>query len=307
MFMQVVKRDGRIVTFERQKIEFVIQKTLHETNKLDLLEAEAKEMFERDEKQLIRVLTDQVVAMVRQKNEYTIEIEMVQDIVEEVLKNCGEKVSERFHEVRLERSEARHRNTHLFKTIENITKATDRENANVGHGPSPKLLQIAEAATRIQAEMQLPAHIKKAFDNKELYGHDFAWAPVGTTTCTHIPLRKLLKDGFYIEGKFTREPKRIMSAAELACIILQSNQNDQHGGQAFGWFDRDLAPYVEKEYEYQLEEARFDAEEDGVELSEEHLAKKAWRKTVKETKRAMKGVIYNLNTMHARAGQMWAV
>ena len=140
-----------------------------------------------------------------------------------------------------------------------------------------------------------------------LYYHDFSWAPVGTVTCTQIPLRKLLKDGFYIEGKFIREPKRISSAAELACIIIQSNQNDQHGGQAYGWFDRDLAPYVEKEYEYQLEEAKFDAKEDGIELTEEQLQKKAWRKTVQETQRAMKGVIYNLNTMHARAGQMWAV
>ena len=223
-------------------------------------------------------------------------------MVEEVLKNCGERVSQRFHEVRLERSEARHRNTNLFKTIETITKTTDRENANVGYGPSPKLLQIAEAATRVQAEMQLPSRLKKAWEDKVLYYHDFSWAPVGTTTCTQIPLRKLLKDGFYIEGKFIREPKRIMSAAELACIIIQSNQNDQHGGQAFGWFDRDLAPYVEREYDYQLEEAKADAEEDGITLSEEKLHKKAWRKTVKETQRAMKGVIYNLNTMHARAG-----
>ena len=307
MFTQVIKRDGRVVTFERQKIEFVIQKTLHETDKLELLSPEAKEMFDRDETQLVRVLTDQVIALVRQKYGYKVEVEAVQDIVEDVLKSCGQRVSERFHEVRLERSEARQRNTSLFKTIQSITQTTDRENANVGYGPSPKLLQIAEAATKAQAEMQLPSRLKKAWEEMILYYHDFSWAPVGTTTCLQIPLRKLLKDGFYIEGKFIREPKRISSAAELACIIIQSNQNDQHGGQAYGWFDRDLAPYVEKEYEYQLEEAKFDAKEDGIELTEEQLQKKAWRKTVQETQRAMKGVIYNLNTMHARAGQMWAV
>src|SRR5690606_3436684 len=130
--------------------------------------------------------------------------------------------------------------------------STHRENANVGHGPSSKLLQIAEQVNRSFSENLVSPDILQAMRANILYPHDFSWYSVGTTTCTFIPLRKLLRQGFHTGHGFIRPPKRIRTAAQLACIIFQSHQNDQHGGQAFGWFDRDLAPYVQLEYEWQL-------------------------------------------------------
>lgn len=121
--------------------------------------------------------------------------------------------------------------------------------------------------------------------------------------CTFIPLRKLLKNGFNTGHGYIRPPKRIKSAASLACIIFQSNQNDQHGGQAFGWFDRDMAPYVKREYKWQVKNLKENLMALGISVfDKEKLEKTAWENTEKETFQAMESLVFNLNSMHARAG-----
>jgi len=121
--------------------------------------------------------------------------------------------------------------------------------------------------------------------------------------CTFIPLRKLLKNGFNTGHGYIRTPKRIKTASSLACIILQSNQNDQHGGQAFGWFDRDMAPYVTREYNWQVKKLKEDLENLGItNFDEKKIQKTAWENTEKETFQAMESLVFNLNSMHARAG-----
>ncbi|WP_048600730.1 anaerobic ribonucleoside-triphosphate reductase [Rubeoparvulum massiliense] len=194
--------------------------------------------------------------------------------------------------------------TTLDQEIAAICKQTHRENANVGHGPSSKLLQIAELANQEYSATLLPTEIKEAIASNILYPHDFSWYSVGTTTCTFIPLRKLLERGFHTGHGFIRSPKRIRTATQLACIIFQSNQNDQHGGQAFGWFDRDLAPYVQREFTWQLQHLQELFASSGSEkpLTVQELEGLAWNATKDETFQAMEGLIFNLNSMHARAG-----
>lgn len=139
----------------------------------------------------------------------------------------------------------------LYNQIKQISMKTDRENANVGNSPSAKMLQIAEAASVAYANQHLLTPEAAQAHQKTIYIHDWSWGTTGTLTCCFIPFGKLLKEGFETEKGFIRSPKRIGTAADLVAIIFQSNQNNQHGGQAAGWLDRDLAPYVELEYKWQ--------------------------------------------------------
>lgn len=193
----------------------------------------------------------------------------------------------------------------LHIQIKNITEITDRENANVGNSPSAKLLQIAESANREYALECLPEskRVVESMLNNKIYPHDYSWMPVGTTTCLFIPFGKLLKNGFNTGHGFIRPPKRISKASNLYCIIFQSNQNSQHGGQASGWFEQDLAPYVLLEYEYQYKQIIEGYEDQGItDYDVDKAEKLAWKRTDKETYQAMEALVHNLNSMHSRAG-----
>ena len=173
------------------------------------------------------------------------------------------------------RTAERKKKERLFQTISSIIKITDRENANVGNSPSSKLLQISEATDREYAELYLTQEkVLEAMRENLIYPHDYSWMGVGTTTCTFIPLHKLLQNGFNTGHGYIRQPQRIKSAAALACIIFQANQNDQHGGQAFGWFDRDMAPYVTKEYEWQIKNLKENLASLGITDYDEEKIKK---------------------------------
>lgn len=193
----------------------------------------------------------------------------------------------------------------LNKQIKKITKVTDRENANVGNSPSAKLLQIAEVASREYALEELPEskRVLESMLNNKIYPHDYSWLAVGTATCEFIPFDKLLKNGFNTGHGFIRPPKRIRTASNLYCIIFQANQNSQHGGQASGWFERDLAPYVLMEYDFQYKQIVESYQSQGIEDYDiDKASKLAWKRTDKETYQAMEGLVHNLNSMHSRAG-----
>ena len=191
----------------------------------------------------------------------------------------------------------------MKESIIKIINKTGRDNANVGNSPSAKHLQISEDVGKDFAkELLLSNEAVSALEDNKIYPHDLSWYPEGTLTCCFIPLDKLLKEGFNTGHGFIRSPKSIGTAATLACIMLQSNQNTQHGGQAFGFFDRDLAPYVTISFERNLKELKKLFEDIGVEVNSDTLKTKAWEKTERETFQAMEAVVHNLNTMHARAG-----
>ena len=130
-----------------------------------------------------------------------------------------------------------------------------QENANVdGKSPLGKLARLSsEVSKQLSTSYLLSERTRQAVADNFLYIHDADYYVTGSTTCCQIPLGELLTNGFHTGHGTIRPPQDIRSAMALASIILQANQNMQHGGQAFPMFDVDLAPYVEKTYERQLE------------------------------------------------------
>ena len=159
----------------------------------------------------------------------------------------------------------------LMDSIAEILKETSRENANIGNSPSAKVLQIAsEASKEYYLTRVIPTDISRAHQDGDIHIHDLDFYGK-TLTCVQIPLGRLLADGFNTGHGYVRPPKRPASAAALAAIIIQSCQNDMHGGQSFPFFDADMAPYMEGRSE-------------------------------DEVYQAMEALVFNLNSMHSRAG-----
>jgi ribonucleoside-triphosphate reductase len=190
----------------------------------------------------------------------------------------------------------------LMNAVADILQETNRDNANVGNSPSAKVLQISEIASKnYYLKRVLPEREAAAHTSGDIYIHDLSWYGK-TLTCLQIPLGRLLREGFNNGHGYIRPPKGIKTAASLAAIILQSNQNDMHGGQSFAYFDRDMAVYVELEREKQENLLRENLGELGLSAGDEKIKELSNRRTKEETFQAMEGFIYNLNTMHSRAG-----
>ena len=196
----------------------------------------------------------------------------------------------------------------LFDTI-NRQDAKDsdlkRDNANInGDSPMGAMLQMgANAAKEYYLDNWIDPDIARLHREGWIHIHDldfYGW----TTTCTQIDLLKLFEGGFDTGHGHLREPQSIGSYAALAAIAIQSNQNDQHGGQSVVNFDRAMAKGVELTYERYLKEAMSILKT----LRDPEAANGGWMreyaraKTERDTYQAMEGLIHNLNTMHSRAG-----
>ena len=292
MFKKIRKRDERIVLFDPGKIT-------------DAIFAAAKSVGGED-RQTAMELTIEVMNSLKQKQEQEdkiFSVEDVQDVVEKVLIESGHaRTAKAYILYREKRSNLREARTELMDAVAEILRETNRDNANVGNSPSAKVLQISEAASKnYYLKRVLPEDEARAHLEGDIYIHDLGWYGK-TMTCLQIPLDKLLRQGFNNGHGYIRPPKGIKTAAALAAIILQSNQNDMHGGQSFAYFDCDLAPYVVKEYERQEQKLRDTAERLGSAIDEEQLKEIALEYTETEVYQAMEGFVYNLNTMHSRAG-----
>lgn len=298
MIETIIKRDGRKVLFDEDKI-------LNATSKAFMSIYKNDTVYPKEEvNSNAALVTKEVVRRLTSEGKYTIGVEHIQDVVEKTISDLGFfDVSKQYILYREKRSVERKKKQGVYRHIADIIKTTDRENANVGSGPSSKLLQISETADRDFAESFLTDEdVKQAMDENYIYPHDYSWYSVGTTTCTFIKLSRLLHDGFNTGHGFIRPPKRIKTAAQLACIIFQANQNDQHGGQAYGYFDRDMAVYVGKEREWQLNKLEETLNTLGVQKDEKELNKIADKYARQETFQAMESLVFNLNSMHSRAG-----
>lgn len=259
MFNTIQKRDGREATFHSSKITDAILNAAQAVGGSD--QATALE------------LTAQVLKYLKQKYQDKIfNVEDIQDAVEKILiENGHAKTAKAYILYRAERNRIREGKSKLMDMMADILVETNRENANVSNSPSAKMLQIASTASRAYYLHRLiPQHLSLAHQRGDYHIHDLDFYGK-TLTCVQIPLGKLLTNGFNNGHGFIRPPKRPHSAAALAAIILQSSQNDMHGGQGFAFFDRDMAPFVENA-------------------------------TDSETYQAMEALIYNLNSMHSRAG-----
>lgn len=180
-----------------------------------------------------------------------------------------------------------------------------RGNANInGLSVQGKLQQIANESSKIYALKYLVSpRFAKAHQNGDIHIHDLDYYLTKTTTCTQIDLGEMLRNGIWNEHGWIRPPKSIQTAAYLAAVVLQSHQNQQHGGQSYPNFDFDLAPYVRLSYDKNYNRIFSEAQKvsSGV-VNVDELEKAAWEQTEHDTLQAMEGFVHNINTMHSRGG-----
>lgn len=175
-----------------------------------------------------------------------------------------------------------------------------QENANVdGNSPMGQMSKISSEVAKYYAKQaMLSEHVRQAIDENFIYPHDLDFMLTGTTTCCQIPLGQVLKEGFNTGHGFMREPSDISSAMALASIIIQSNQNMQHGGQSYPMFDYDLAPYIKKTYQKKW---KYLCEYQTL-YSDEEIEAIAWKETDMAVYQACEAFIHNCNSMHSRGG-----
>ena len=281
--LHVVKRDGREVSFNADKIATAIRKSAKELG-YEIRESELLDTVKR------------VISYIEETESEKVSVEEIQNFVVKALKDSKlPKISAAYESYRTERTKIRELKSDLMTAISKIGVETDRDNANVGNNFSSKLLRIASESNKWHNLSVMPKELAKAHENGDVYYHDLDSYNL-TTNCLHIPTRKMLENGFNTGYGTINPPRRIESAAELSCILLQSTQNDMFGGQSHPDFDNDMAIFVEPT----REEVRSELMELGIEGERLHeLTEKKLRKRVHQ---AMQGVIYNLNTMHSRAG-----
>lgn len=341
--MKVIKRDGKKVPFDGEKIAVAIRKGfINAKTNIQYTEEDHNKVY-------LKVLEDIKKEF---KEEAEVPIEHIQDLIEKELKELGYiAIFESFSSYRFRRNESRkafqNRQHKLMKAIENLSLKSAREenakrdNANVdGDTPMGTMLQYGSTLSKEFAKSYLISdYISEAHDKGDIYIHDMDFLPMGTTTCCQINLDKLFSHGFSTGHGHLRPPKDIMSFAALAAIAIQSNQNDQHGGQSIPAFDYYMAPGVritfKKEFKQALSEyldllddtKKIDFEActkqiDALKTIDfkitdfksfyekdkeiERIFKKAYdtalKKTERKTFQAMEGFVHNLNTMHSRAG-----
>lgn len=192
----------------------------------------------------------------------------------------------------------------LFEQFKEIVDSSNldlvQENANIdGLSPMGMMgLFASTSAKHFTIEHLLTKEVKKAYLDGYIHIHDLDFYASGTTTCTQIPIAKLLKGGFNTGHGHMREPNSINSAMSLTNIIVQANQNMQHGGQSLPCFDYDLAPYVRKTFDRKLTLVKELASDSTQDYAEE----RAWDLTEKAVYQACEAFIHNCNSMHSRGG-----
>ncbi len=245
MITTIVKRDGRSVPFNLEKIHGAIVKAMRASGNPD--EALAMELAARAANQADAISASRGVAPT---------VEQIQDIVERVLIEADlPEPAKAYILYRAERTRAREMNTRLMKTYEEITHSASidsdikRDNANIdGDTAMGVMLKYGSEGAKIFNEMYIikPAHAL-AHKSGDIHIHDFDFYTL-TTTCCQIDIQKLFHNGFSTGHGFLREPNDIASYSALTCIAIQSNQNDQHGGQSIPNFDYALADGVRKTF-----------------------------------------------------------
>ena len=237
------KRDGRLVSFDKEKIAGAIAKAFEAT-------------YKPGQEEVAGALADEVLSILEVEGAAAPEVEHIQDLVERVLMDKGYiQTAKAYILYRNERSRVREMNTRLMKTYEDITfsDAVDsdvkRENANInGDTAMGSMLKYgSEGAKQFYQMFVLKPEHAKAHQEGDIHIHDLDFYTL-TTTCCQIDIKKLFKGGFSTGHGYLREPNDIASYAALACIAIQSNQNDQHGGQAIVNFDYGMADGVKKTF-----------------------------------------------------------
>ena len=244
MIKSIKKRDGRVVLYNERKIAAAILKALEAAGTGDA--SVAAEIANGVENRLEKVCGGEPP-----------QIEQIQDAVEHGLMHAGyEEAAKKYILYRANRTRIREANTSLMKSIDEITTADarksdmKRDNANIdGNTAMGSMLQIGTAGAKAYNVLNLLTEAQaKAYNEGDIHIHDFDFYAL-TTTCCQIDLIRLFKGGFSTGHGYLREPQSIASYAALAAIAIQSNQNDQHGGQGVPNFDYAMADGVRKTFE----------------------------------------------------------
>ena len=241
MIQTVVKRDGRIVGFNDQKIQAAIRKAMLHTEKGE------------DERLVVRI-SDHISA----KGKSQMSVEDIQDAVEvELMKSARKDVAQKYIAYRNQRSIARKAKTRdIFMEIVNIKKNdVTRENANMNADtPAGMMMKFASESTKpFVDDYLLSEEARDAVKHNLIHVHDKDYYPTKSLTCVQHPLDHILQYGFVAGHGSSRPAKRIETASVLACISLETCQNEMHGGQAIPAFDFYLAPYVRSSYIEEVE------------------------------------------------------
>ncbi|MBR4991164.1 MAG: anaerobic ribonucleoside triphosphate reductase [Oscillospiraceae bacterium] len=264
MIQSIIKRDGRVVLYDQAKIAAAILRALEVSG--DGNAADAARVANDVQRDLESQFSAQKAP----------DIEAIQDAVERQLMNHGfSSAAKAYILYRANRTRAREANTSLMKTIDEITnidaRVSDmkRDNANIdGNTAMGSMLQIGAAGAKAYNEIYLlrPEHAK-AYREGDIHIHDFDFYSL-TTTCCQIDILKLFHGGFSTGHGYLREPQSIQSYAALAAIAIQSNQNDQHGGQSIPNFDYGMAEGVAKTYRKAYLRLLKEAVEDRLDLDD---------------------------------------
>lgn len=248
MVRYIVKRDGRKVSFNQQKIANAIKKALLSVHPDDDISPE-------DEKLVVQ-LTAEVVSAIDGDVSHVPTVEHTQDLIEKVLiKHDLATEAKNFILYRQQRTNVRTYNADLTRIYRDLTSKSTadmdlkRENANIdANAPMGLMLRFGSEGSKdfVKRYILKPEHAL-AHTNGTIHIHDLDFYLL-TINCCQISLKNLFEHGFSTGHGFLREPQSIQSAAALCCIAIQSNQNDMHGGQSIPMFEYDLAPYVVVSY-----------------------------------------------------------
>ena len=307
MIQTVVKRDGRVVGYNEEKIMASIRKAMLQTDA-------------GEDEGLIQRIADRIGSRGREQ----MTVEEIQDMVEvELMKSARKEVARCYINYRHKRSVARKAKTRdIFLEIINA-KNNDitRENANMNADtPAGMMMKFASESTKpFVDDYLLSEEAREAVRANYIHIHDKDYYPTKSLTCVQHPLDKVLEHGFSAGHGESRPAKRIETASVIACISMETAQNEMHGGQAIPAFDFYLAPYVRRSF---VEEVKYVEQATGQDYHDlydapvkdyiirplegltgrERALQHAINRTAERVHQAMEAFIHNMNTIHSRGG-----
>ena len=307
MVKRVLKRDGRRVDFNNQKIVAAILKAMDVTESGEDI-----------------VLAAQIAKAISELDKEEMTVEEIQDVVENHLMNSPrQEVAKEYIRYRNKRNIARKaKSNEIFETIIQA-QANDitRENANMNADtPAGMMMKFASEATKSYVdECLLSDPVREAVAGNYIHVHDKDYYPTKSLTCIQHPLDLILEHGLRAGHGESRPAKRIETASVLACISMETVQNEMHGGQAIPAFDFYLAPYVHKTFEEEVDKVSDMENADYSELKTAHIDdylkrdltglqgkdrafQHAINQTVGRVHQAMEAFVHNMNTIHSRGG-----
>jgi len=307
MVKYVTKRDGRVVNFDKRKIVDAVLKAMAVTG---------------DGEDIVLAAT--ISDTISKADKESMSVEEIQDVVEmELMKSPRKEVAKRYIAYRNQRSLARNaKSNEIFQEIIDA-QANDitRENANMNADtPAGMMMKFASESTKTYVDdCLLSEDVREAVLNGYIHIHDKDYYPTKSLTCIQHPLDKILECGLKAGHGESRPAKRIETASVLACISMETVQNEMHGGQAIPAFDYYLAPYVRLTFHEELKKmSEYNGKdysylnnvniEDYLKASltglqgDEKVIQHCINQTVSRVHQAMEAFVHNMNTIHSRGG-----